>query len=49
MTIAYLLRNYDLEFPPEYNGKRPANVWVTEALFPPPGARIRVKRRKPAP
>ena len=45
MILAYVLRNYDIEFPESYNGQRPPNVWVTEALFPPNGAKIRVKRR----
>ncbi|PKY07894.1 cytochrome P450 [Aspergillus campestris IBT 28561] len=45
MIVAYLLRNYDVEFPAEYNGQRPANRWMAETLMPPSGARIRVKRR----
>ena len=45
MIVAYLLMNYDVEFPAEYNGQRPANRWMAEALMPPSGARIRIKRR----
>ncbi|KAK3313121.1 cytochrome P450 [Apodospora peruviana] len=46
MIMAYLLTHYDVEFPNEYNGQRPPNVYVTEAHFPPAGARIRVRRRE---
>ncbi|KAL4812992.1 cytochrome P450 [Aspergillus spinulosporus] len=46
MIIAYVLRNYDIRFPEEYQGKRPANRWVAEAVFPPSGARVLVKRRR---
>ncbi|KAK8127372.1 hypothetical protein PG984_008480 [Apiospora sp. TS-2023a] len=45
MMMAYLLQKYDVEFPPEYEGKRPTNYWMGEAAFPPTGAKIRVKRR----
>lgn len=45
MIVSYVLRNYDIKFPDEYGGKRPPNVWVTEATFPPPGARICLKRK----
>lgn len=46
MIIAYLLMNYDLRFPVEYNGKRPPNQWKAEALFPPEHARLLVRRRE---
>ncbi|OHE96230.1 cytochrome P450 [Colletotrichum orchidophilum] len=45
MIIAYVLGHYDIEFPPEYNGKRPENYWLTEALFPPDGVKIRIRRK----
>ncbi|KAI1112924.1 cytochrome P450 [Nemania sp. NC0429] len=45
MIIAYVLMNYDIEYPPEYDGKRPENYWRTTAFFPPVGARMRVRRR----
>lgn len=45
MILAYVLRNYDIAFPNEYNGQRPPNVWLAEAVFPPEGAKIMVKRR----
>ncbi|KAL5044867.1 hypothetical protein BDW71DRAFT_185473 [Aspergillus fruticulosus] len=46
MIIAYVLKNYDIQFPEEYGGKRPPNRWVAEAVFPPRGARVLVKRRR---
>jgi len=46
MFIAYILLDYDVEFPSEYGGKRPENVWVTEAQFPPPGVRMRFRRKE---
>lgn len=45
MIIAYVLGHYDIEFPSDYNSQRPANYWVAEAVFPPKGARIMIKRR----
>lgn len=46
MIIAYLLENYDVQFPEEYGGIRPKNKWMAEAFAPPAGARIKVKKRK---
>jgi cytochrome P450 len=46
MIIAYVLINYDVELPPEYNGRRPQNNWLTDACFPPEDVRIRVKRKE---
>ncbi|KAL4965734.1 cytochrome P450 [Aspergillus stella-maris] len=48
MIIAYVLRNYDVKFPEGYEGKRPDNQWLTEAIIPPPGVKVLVKRRKVA-
>ncbi|KAH6974590.1 cytochrome P450 [Ilyonectria sp. MPI-CAGE-AT-0026] len=45
MIIAYVLGHYDIEFPSDYNNQRPANYWVAEAVFPPKGARLMIKRR----
>ncbi|KAH7140293.1 cytochrome P450 [Dactylonectria estremocensis] len=45
MILAYVLRNYDIAFPRKYNGQRPPNVWLAEAVFPPEGVKIMVKRR----
>ncbi|RWA14418.1 hypothetical protein EKO27_g685 [Xylaria grammica] len=45
MIIAYVLMNYDIEFPPEYDGKRPQNHWLTDACFPPEGVKMRVRRK----
>lgn len=46
MVLAYLLTNYDIELPAEYNGKRPKGPWVAEAMFAPAEGKIRVKRRE---
>ncbi|CAI6090501.1 unnamed protein product [Clonostachys chloroleuca] len=46
MIVAHVLRNYDIKFPAEYEGKRPPNEWITEASFPPNGVRICVRKRK---
>ena len=48
MTLAYLLMNYDIKLPPEYKGSRPENKWITEAVMPPIGAKILVRRRAEA-
>lgn len=48
MIVSYILTHYDVEFPADYDGKRPANVWKAEASAPPPGARLKVRRRKAA-
>ncbi|KAL2847551.1 cytochrome P450 [Aspergillus pseudoustus] len=48
MIIAYVLTHYDVKFPAEYHDKRPENKWLTEAIVPPPGAKILIKRRKNA-
>ncbi|UKZ78724.1 hypothetical protein TrVFT333_006470 [Trichoderma virens FT-333] len=46
IIIAYVLTNYDLRLPEEYGGKRPPNRWVAEAVFPPSGVKLLVKRRR---
>jgi cytochrome P450 len=46
MIIAYVLTNYDVKFPEEYNDKRPANRWLAEANMPPEGVKALIKRRK---
>jgi cytochrome P450 len=46
MFLSYLLTNYDIDFPPEYQGQRPPPKWMAEVTFPPPGAKILIKRRK---
>lgn len=46
MIVAHVLRHYDIRFPPDYKDQRPPNVWMTEATFPPPGARICIRRRE---
>ncbi|KAI1326875.1 cytochrome P450 [Xylariaceae sp. FL0255] len=45
MIMAFVLMNYEIEFPAEYNGKRPQNIWIAEANMPPPGVKLRLKRR----
>jgi cytochrome P450 len=45
IMIAYLVTNYDLEFPKEYHGQRPKNTWLAEAMFPPTRGKIRIRRR----
>jgi len=45
MLMAYLVVNYDLRFPEEYAGVRPANLWIAEGQMPPAAARFRVRRR----
>lgn len=46
IAMAYLLRNYDFELPPEYNGERPPTVYMSEAQFPPMEAKMRVRRKE---
>lgn len=46
MMISHLITNYDIKFPDNYNGKRPANRWLLEFIFPPNGVKVEVKRRK---
>ncbi|KAG5744606.1 hypothetical protein H9Q72_013009 [Fusarium xylarioides] len=46
MILAYALRNYDIKFADEYEGKRPPNYWIAEANNPPSGVQIMVKRRE---
>jgi tenellin biosynthesis cytochrome P450 monooxygenase len=46
MIVAYLLKHYDVQFPPQYHGQRPPNVWIAELAIPPPGAKVQVRRRK---
>lgn len=48
MILAYVLENYDVEFPAEYGDKRPPNSWIAEAFAPPSGVKIRVRRQKGA-
>jgi hypothetical protein len=45
MIVAYILKHYDIEFPPEYKGKRPPNRQVAELQAPPAGVKIIVRRR----
>ncbi|OJJ46552.1 hypothetical protein ASPZODRAFT_66197 [Penicilliopsis zonata CBS 506.65] len=47
MIISYVLSNYDVKFPEEYNHQRPPNKWLTEAILPPDGVKVLVRRRHP--
>ncbi|CAG9951085.1 unnamed protein product [Clonostachys rosea f. rosea IK726] len=46
MIMAYAVKNYDLEFPEQYGGKRPPNSWFSGFGIPPLDAKIRVRRKK---
>lgn len=46
MTMAFILKHYDLELPAEYNGQRPRNRQIAELTAPPKGVKIRVRRRR---
>lgn len=46
MFMSHLLTNYDLKFPDDYQGQRPANRWLLEFVFPANGVKVMVKRRK---
>ncbi|RDW57887.1 cytochrome P450 [Aspergillus mulundensis] len=46
MVMAYVLTHYEIRFPEEYKGERPRNRWMAEAVVPPEGVRVLVKRRK---
>jgi cytochrome P450 len=48
MILGEIVMKYDIELAPEYNGMRPEGVWITEAVMPPFGAKIRVRRKKNA-
>ncbi|KAF2832599.1 cytochrome P450 [Ophiobolus disseminans] len=46
MAMAYILKHYDLEFPAEYNGRRPPNRQIAELTAPPKGVKIMVRKRR---
>ncbi|KAI0909568.1 cytochrome P450 [Ustulina deusta] len=46
MVIAYVLVNYDIEFPPEYEGNGPQNHWLADAIFPPEDVRMKIRRKE---
>lgn len=46
MLLGYMVENYNIELAPEYNGVRPEGVWITEAVMPPTGAKVRVRRKR---
>jgi cytochrome P450 len=45
MIIAHVITRYELEFPKEYNGRRPENTWIADVKLP-RHAKIRVRRKK---
>ncbi|KAJ0272939.1 hypothetical protein COL940_010168 [Colletotrichum noveboracense] len=45
MIVAHILKHYDLEFPAEYEGRRPMNRQVAELQTPPKNVKMRVRRR----
>ena len=45
MILAHILRDYDIKFQESYKGKRPPNRYITEAVLPPKGVKIIIKRK----
>ena len=45
MLLYHILTAYDVELLPEHNGVRPAPQWVTEAVMPPVGVKLKFKTR----
>jgi cytochrome P450 len=45
MIIHHILRSFDIQLLPEHNGIRPESVWVTEAVMPPTGVKLRFTKR----
>ncbi|KAK3315642.1 cytochrome P450 [Apodospora peruviana] len=45
MILHHVLQVYDIELLPEHNGVRPDTPWVTEAMMPPTGVKLRFTRR----
>lgn len=46
MILGEIVTKYHIELAPQYNGIRPEGVWITEAVMPPFGAKIRVRRKR---
>jgi len=45
MILYHVLKEFDIELLPEHNGVRPESQWVTEAVMPPVGVKLRIKKR----
>ncbi|KAM7215930.1 pisatin demethylase cytochrome P450 monooxygenase [Rhypophila decipiens] len=45
MILHHVLQVYDVALLPEHNGVRPETPWVTEAMMPPTGVKLRFTRR----
>jgi len=45
MILHHVLKEYDIELLPEHNGVRPESHWITEAVMPPVGVKLRFKKR----
>ncbi|KAG5746617.1 hypothetical protein H9Q72_012001 [Fusarium xylarioides] len=48
MILYHVLNRFDIELLPEHNGVRPESQWVTEAVMPPVGVKLRFKKRESA-
>ncbi|KAF9761376.1 hypothetical protein IL306_003835 [Fusarium sp. DS 682] len=48
MILYHILKQFDIELLPEHNGVRPESNWVTEAVMPPVGVKLRFKKRDSA-
>ncbi|KAF4494800.1 TRI7-trichothecene biosynthesis [Fusarium agapanthi] len=48
MILYHILNRFDIELLPEHNGVRPESQWVTEAVMPPVGFKLRFKKREAA-
>jgi len=46
MILYHVLNRFDIELLPEHNGVRPESQWVTEAVMPPVGVKLRFKKRE---
>ena len=46
MILAFVVRNYEIRLPAKYAGKRPKVRWMAEAMLPPSGGMVGVRRRE---
>jgi cytochrome P450 len=46
MILYHVLNRFDIELLPEHNGVRPESQWITEAVMPPVGVKLRFKKRE---
>lgn len=45
MILYHVLKEFDIELLPEHNGVRPESQWITEAVMPPVGVKLRFRKR----